>query len=55
MNQGLFAYGNSCFIISLLFLAMPGVHTFYDGSRILEPLVPFIGFECDKVGFLDIQ
>lgn len=28
---------------------MPGLHTFYDGSRILEPFALHIGFEVDKV------
>lgn len=28
---------------------MPGLRTFYDGSRILEPIALQIGFEIDKV------
>lgn len=28
---------------------MPGLHTFYDGSMILEPLADRIGVEVDKV------
>lgn len=28
---------------------MPGLHTFYDGSRVLEPLADVVGFEVDKV------
>jgi hypothetical protein len=29
---------------------MPGEHTFYDGSRVLEPLAQLVGIEVDKVG-----
>uniref|UniRef100_A0A915MNQ8 Uncharacterized protein n=1 Tax=Meloidogyne javanica TaxID=6303 RepID=A0A915MNQ8_MELJA len=28
---------------------MPGVHTFYDGSKLLAPLVPYIGLDSDKM------
>lgn len=28
---------------------MPGYHTFYDGSKLLAPLVPYVGIDSDKV------
>lgn len=34
---------------------MPGVHTFYDGSRLLDPLVPLIGFDTDKLNLVFCQ
>uniref|UniRef100_A0A914H5D6 Uncharacterized protein n=1 Tax=Globodera rostochiensis TaxID=31243 RepID=A0A914H5D6_GLORO len=34
---------------------MPGLHTFYDGSHLLEPLVPLLGFDTDKLNLLFCQ
>lgn len=31
---------------------MPGIHTFYDGSKILEPFAETIGIEADRVSEL---
>lgn len=28
---------------------MPGVHTFYDGSKVLEPIALAVGFGVDQV------
>uniref|UniRef100_A0A0R3S5J5 Acyl_transf_3 domain-containing protein n=1 Tax=Elaeophora elaphi TaxID=1147741 RepID=A0A0R3S5J5_9BILA len=34
---------------------MPGIHTFYDGSTILQPLADVVGLEVDKVNLLLCQ
>lgn len=34
---------------------MPGVHTFYDGSKLLAPLVPYVGLDSDKLNLLCCQ
>ncbi|KAK0405170.1 hypothetical protein QR680_017836 [Steinernema hermaphroditum] len=34
---------------------MPGVHTFYDGSKLLEPLSEAVGVEVDKVNLVFCQ
>lgn len=34
---------------------MPGLHTFYDGTTILEPLAQLVGFEVDKINLLFCQ
>uniref|UniRef100_A0AC34QPX8 Uncharacterized protein n=1 Tax=Panagrolaimus sp. JU765 TaxID=591449 RepID=A0AC34QPX8_9BILA len=34
---------------------MPGEHTFYDGSRILEPLASTVGVEADKLNLVFCQ
>ncbi|CAB3400852.1 unnamed protein product [Caenorhabditis bovis] len=31
---------------------MPGIHTFYDGSKLLEPLSESLGIDVDKVNFV---
>ncbi|CAI2357118.1 unnamed protein product [Caenorhabditis sp. 36 PRJEB53466] len=31
---------------------MPGIHTFYDGSKVLEPLSESLGIEVDRVNFV---
>ncbi|CAI5455555.1 unnamed protein product [Caenorhabditis angaria] len=31
---------------------MPGIHTFYDGSRVLEPIANKLGIECDRFNFV---
>ncbi|CAL2050124.1 unnamed protein product [Caenorhabditis brenneri] len=31
---------------------MPGIHTFYDGSKLLEPLADKVGLEVDRVNFV---
>lgn len=30
---------------------MPGVHTFYDGSKVFEPVSEVLGIDVDKVGY----
>ncbi|KAI1707966.1 MBOAT, membrane-bound o-acyltransferase family domain-containing protein [Ditylenchus destructor] len=34
---------------------MPGLHTFYDGTTILEPLAQLVGFEVDKLNLVFCQ
>ncbi|KAL3078972.1 hypothetical protein niasHS_014754 [Heterodera schachtii] len=34
---------------------MPGLHTFYDGSLLLAPLVPFFGLDTDKLNLFFCQ
>jgi lysophospholipid acyltransferase 1/2 len=34
---------------------MPGVYTFYDGSRLFSPLVPYFGLDSDKLNLLCCQ
>ncbi|TKR58627.1 hypothetical protein L596_030049 [Steinernema carpocapsae] len=38
-----------------VYVKMPGVHTFYDGSKLLEPLANAIGIDSDKVNLVFCQ
>ncbi|TKR58695.1 hypothetical protein L596_030106 [Steinernema carpocapsae] len=38
-----------------VYVEMPGVHTFYDGSKLLEPLAKAVGVDSDKVNLVFCQ